>query len=550
MYNTPEQTIWQQLNYHLRDENITAITTISPYYDQNGQALQELLAAHPSATIHAVLDDRGRVPATMPFHPNVSFFDWKQCGVVRDKHARLHAKLIHWKAVNGTEYCLFGSANVTSAGLGLSNSSFTNAEASLLIEVPAGNVLTELGLVLNEENKRPLSSFRVTNNQPADQLATSRSHQHARLYSVEVELDELTIYWEADNDYLYQVHLFDKDDRLVGTLPADGAEERLHFKLSVENQKTQFVQVVDLETQQPVSNKLPVADLNQLYKTISNPILADIESIHAEILTGDMSRLLSLLTFAMNNEESTDQSSIDVPHPNPVIRSEPVQSADLALKAHTDYSFSDNRAEVSLLHSPALRVLDLLRFVRSTVTVAEYYSDIRVDEQETDLSGNTGSDASKSVSQSLPNKAACMSESRLIMNYLKQLTNYLTQAVAEEKPNEKTPVTITLLSKYLIALELLLKYGGKVVRYDDNGQYGSTNYLPFNEGENHTVKSIKGCCYLLIGSFLHLTRYGFKKYSLPYSQNKVEQFKGEPLVDTIVCLLNVRWTINEVVWSC
>mgnify|MGYP001563566318 CR=1 FL=1 len=60
--NSVERSIWQQLVVLLGQENVVEITTISPYYDRNGKAIQALKDLFPSARINVVIEDSGLLP--------------------------------------------------------------------------------------------------------------------------------------------------------------------------------------------------------------------------------------------------------------------------------------------------------------------------------------------------------------------------------------------------------------------------------------------------------------------------------------------------------
>jgi hypothetical protein len=102
---------------------------------------------------------------------------------------------------------------------------------------------------------------------------------------------------------------------------------------------------------------------------------------------------------------------------------------------------------------------------------------------------------------------------------------------------------LTDLTKYLIALELMLEYGGKTEKYDEQDKQIFFNYLPFT-GEYYN-DNVKGCSLNIVGDFLMMASKGFKEYDFEYTKKKVEELKQEALVSTIVCLINNSWRDNE-----
>ncbi|NBB19077.1 hypothetical protein GVN20_06905 [Runella sp. CRIBMP] len=544
LYNSPDKTIWQQIKEYINGRDISTITTLSPFYDKNGQTLQTLRTSYPNAQIHAVFDRWGQVPSEMSEDDNIFFYDWQNesAGITNNNKSRLHAKLIHWKSANGTEYCLFGSANVTMAGLGLPGSSYTNAEVVLLIEATEGNLLSKIGLSLNKQNALPLPPFSGTLTHNDEQFFISRSSLRVHLLSAEIENDTLKIYWEGDYKDVCKIQLLDNEDCLINTLSVALSPEKFTIDLTLIAKDINYVQVIDISTLQPVSNKLPVAYLNQLFKTHPDPTLVEFTSICEEIRMGNSGRLLDLLEYLIRNEE-IDENLSGKPETGKTKHS---SSGDRVLNDLTDYNFENQQALTVINDTTALDVLHLLRFAQSSNYLSVYYGNVQVEEQEVYLEDDKVD--INSIQQLITNKSACLNETKQIVKYLKVFTDNLNQLILKQKLNEQVPINLTTLTKYLIALELLFEYGGKVAFYEDKGQNGSMIYLPFENEDNYEVKNVKGCCLLLIGSFLHLSRYSFKKYSIATKDNEVEKYKKEALVDTIICILNSKWQRNEQIY--
>ena len=138
LYNSEIATIWERLKEVLKDQKVIEITTISPFYDKNGQAISELRLLFPQSKINIVIDENGLVPSSLTASENYMFYDWYDVGVSKSQYSRsedvkskLHAKIIHFITAEGTEYCLLGSANVTSAGLGITGVEKSNSEVSI-----------------------------------------------------------------------------------------------------------------------------------------------------------------------------------------------------------------------------------------------------------------------------------------------------------------------------------------------------------------------------------------------------------------------------------
>ena len=120
LYNTDKTTIWQQIKQLMANEKVTEITTVSPYYDKQGKALEEIKNAFPNAKINVVIDESGTIPMELPDSKIYNFHDWKELDLCRNigakQQSKLHAKILYFKTKSNKEFCLFGSANITRQG--------------------------------------------------------------------------------------------------------------------------------------------------------------------------------------------------------------------------------------------------------------------------------------------------------------------------------------------------------------------------------------------------------------------------------------------------
>jgi len=104
LYNTEQTTIWQQIKQLTANERITEITAVSPYYDKQGKALEEIKNTFPNAQINVVIDESGTIPTEVPDSKKYTFHDWKELDLCRNigakQQSKLHAKILHFKTKN------------------------------------------------------------------------------------------------------------------------------------------------------------------------------------------------------------------------------------------------------------------------------------------------------------------------------------------------------------------------------------------------------------------------------------------------------------------
>jgi len=551
LFNSETSSIWVELSKHISNEKVIEITSISPFYDSNGKALQELKSLFPSAEINVVLDESGIIPSSIQVSKGFTFYDWRDAGVSKVQYSKsenvkskLHGKIIHFKTKSGKEFCLFGSANVTPEGLGLAGK-YSNAEVSLLIQSEKGGLLNELGVKLKASNRKKLSDFTATKTKSIYETVIKNNQFKVQLLSAELIYDELTLHSNGNYSEQFNVVFFDRQNKFLHSQIFSKYEQELKIKLNPELGSFQYVQFSN-NSDEFISNKLLVSDYFLLAKTHPNPKTEDIERIYSEIQNGELSKVLDLLHYAIidetENEEGTsalhNSKNIDAKRD---VKKEPERLYDLSSYKPIEHSAYEKNL---LLSSLSLRVLDVLKFIHSKGLSTNRQDDISIDEQEENLGNISGNDENEVKTLRNLSFALLKSERRKLISYFDNLySNQQEILYGNNRPKVYKP-TLTDLTKYLIALELILEFGGKSEKYDEQETQHFFSYLPFvDEYDNNNVK---GCCLNLVGDFLMLARTGFKEYEFDYTKKKVEELKGEALVSTIVCLLNNRWKENEV----
>lgn len=550
LFNSETSSIWEELLKHISNEKVIEITSISPFYDSKGKVLQELKSFFPKAEINVVLDESGFIPSLMEVNKIFTFYDWRDAGVSKVQYAKseyakskLHGKIIHFKTKNGKEFCLFGSANVTPEGLGLAGKN-SNAEISLLIQSENGGLLNGLGIKLKIGNSKKLSDFAVKNNKSIYETVIKNNKFKVQLLSAELIYDELTLHTNGNFTEQFQVIFFDRQNRYLHSQIFPKFEQELKLKLNFVLGSFQYVQLANNDGDF-ISNKLLISDYFLLAKTHPNPKTEDIERIYSEIQNGELSKVLDLLHYAIIDETENEEGT-SILHNNKNTdakrdgNKEPEKLYDLSSYRPIEHSAYEKSL---LLSSLSLRVLDVLKFIHSKALSTNRQADISIDEQEENLGNINGNEENEVKILRNLSFALLKSERRKLISYFDSLY-YNQQEIlyGNNRPKVYKP-TLTDLTKYLIALELMFKYGGKAEKYDEQDKQHFFSYLPF--ADNYDNNNVKGCCLNLVGDFLMLAKTGFKEYEFDYTKKKVEELKDDALVNTVVCLVNNRWKDNE-----
>lgn len=550
LFNSETSSIWEELLKHISNEKVIEITSISPFYDSKGKVLQELKSFFPKAEINVVLDESGFIPSLMEVNKTFTFYDWRDAGVSKVQYAKseyakskLHGKIIHFKTKNGKEFCLFGSANVTPEGIGLAGKN-SNAEISLLIQSENGGLLNGLGIKLKIGNSKKLSDFAVKNNKSIYETVIKNNKFKVQLLSAELIYDELTLHTNGNFTEQFQVIFFDRQNRYLHSQIFPKFEQELKLRLNLELGTFQYVQLANNEGE-VISNKLLISDYFLLAKTHPNPKTEDIERIYSEIQNGELSKVLDLLHYAIIDETENEEGT-SILHKNKNTdakrdgNKEPEKLYDLSSYRPIEHSAYEKSL---LLSSLSLRVLDVLKFIHSKALSTNRQADISIDEQEENLGNINGNEENEVKTVRNLSFALLKSERRKLVSYFDNLFNN-QQAIlyGDNRPKAYKP-TLTDLTKYLIALELMFEYGGKAEKYDEQDKQHFFSYLPF--ADNYDSDNVKGCCLNLVGDFLMLAKTGFKEYEFDYTKKKVEELKDDAFVNTVVCLVNNRWKDDE-----
>ena len=551
--NTATTTIWQQLSTLIAKEKVVEITMLSPFYDKNGKAIQALSNLFPIANLNIVIDKYGSVPEDLPPSKIYSFYDWYDIGISKTLHSKaensvgrskLHAKIIYFRTASDKEYCLFGSANVTPEGLGLSGSD-PNTEVSLLIESVEGDLLNRIGVKL--KSPLNLSEFVAENNPSIYESIIKHNRNKVRLLSAELVYGELYLYAEGDYPNKLSAKLYDSENRYLHTIEVGVFSMEMKAKPAISLQGVHHLQLHDESNDSPVSNKILLSDHLILAKTHPNPKSEDIERIYNDIQGGELTKVLDLLNYAiLDDAEWADSSNVLVNKSSQTIKIAEKQVPDKLYEFST-YKPNENHSleKGLLLSSLSLRVLDVLKFIRSKDFVTSTQSELRVDEQEDDLGNATGVDEKEITIVRNISLALLKSEKKKLLSYFDNLSKHQQFLLySYNKPKNYKP-TLTDLTKYLIALELMLEFGGKSEKYVEEDKEQSFTYLNNNIEESYYNNSLKGCSLNIIGDFLMLIRSGFKDYEFEYTKNKILQLSSEALTSTIVCIINIRWKENE-----
>jgi hypothetical protein len=305
----------------------------------------------------------------------------------------------------------------------------------------------------------------------------------------------------------------------------------------------QYVQFADT-TDKILSNKLLVSDYLILARTRPDPRTEEIDRIYSDIQNGDLSKVLDLLHYAILDEIENEESSSVLATNRTTEKKEEKKRPESLYDLSTYKPNEHTASEKAILHSSiSLSVLDIIKYARTKAISTKTKEDIRGEEQEENLGNIAGNEGNEAIREPNPSYSMLKSDRKKLINYFENLFDKYQERLYGNKQVKASKLTLSDITKYLVALELIMEYGGKTEKYDEKDHQYFFGYLPFYG--KYKNDNVKGCCLNLFGNFLMLTRTGFREYEFEYTKKKIAELKDEALINTIVCLINNRWDENE-----
>lgn len=313
VYNENNSSIWKQITA-LIPNNIDEIQVFSPFYDEKGTLINNLLEYFNPSKISAFMqEDKGIHPFKMETDDRIEFLDWKSTGrgSLSMKHfdRKQHSKVLVFNS-NNTQYCLLGSANATIRAFGTSDYRGANDEFSVLLKIENRNILEELNL---KGNYKPIKAKDNKSVQEPEHLEETLEHNLSNQVKVlgadqngknitlfilnksKIKLGNLKIY---DNwgDVIYQDEILLSKNTIKLELKGLKTLKNLAF-LMLYNSKSD-----------PISNKQMINSLQDLWNTnpsVENRKLLKLSSI---IETGK-NGVFDMINFFNTIESSRAQTS-------------------------------------------------------------------------------------------------------------------------------------------------------------------------------------------------------------------------------------------------
>lgn len=457
-----ETSVYTKLLEALPQKELDQLNIVSPYFDEKGKFLTEIMEDLNPKLINCITDTQfGILPHKLEqtIKDRISFYEWKNCSKDATDLSRLHAKIFQFKYVDGSEYLLFGSANATSHAFGGKTKKAVNEEATLLIN-NSDNPDYLAGLGINWSDAEPLliEVQGQKKNNVGDSIASKKILY--RIKHAEIKDNRVTIYFDQISEVEGDLLILDKWCKTLLRAPLTD-EDRQTFILNTEEEPNRLC--VD-KGDERVSNFALIHNVNIQEKSNPDPKQAEINELIENLEDNPEGGFyISLLKYADYNWvdhelENKSRPSISNRKPREVEEVKEYEKID----QDQFYALSSvQQSQALLLKETGVRITDVLSIISKGRLKKE--EDVSESEEEkqasTDFEDQTGEgDVVKSLRKQRHDGSE---EKRVIHGYLKktqdfykgQLSIFLTEKNLADSPNRE--LQLKDYSNILIALDLV-----------------------------------------------------------------------------------------------
>jgi len=553
--NKNEASIYSSLINLLPVDKINKITIVAPYFDSKGRALENFFDDFFNAKINVLVDEvNGILPLSLKevVSDNINFFRWSDCyndKSIIEKNSRLHAKFIHFETIKGEQYCLFGSANISIAGLGGKNYNATNEEASILIKSTNQNFLSNLGVKPKLKNKLSFSELKdgiILNEIIQDNKS---SHLYYSIEAIDKEGVNLIVYTDLNLDKKIGLAVYNSWGELISILKIKYKNERYVSICPTDIEEPVYACLIQEVSLKIISNKQIIQDVFVLSKANPDPQKQILDVLFSGIEQGDellFSKLIDCIPPNSFGSENSTQAKKSISGELSEEKSiNQIESGEkLSYEDFKYVSYNNLQHQYSVLNSNSNRIAEFLTYFSHLKITDEVSSQESEDEElDVDIDNIQGRDdvqLKKPITQS-----RFHTEKRRIISFLKRYDCFLKKQIGDllEHSNKNIEnsglVTITDLSNFIISLYIAIYYTDKKREFEKDGITHHEKIISsygFDDLNNLPVINTD-----LIGQFLLLCTRGFVIYESDYLNERMSKLKKEALYHCLYCIESANW---------
>jgi hypothetical protein len=555
--NTDNLSIYQQLTNIVPKENLQSITVISPYYDKSGQFIKQLYDDFRPQQMYCIVDTKSGLLPTgleLKYQQIISFFDWGDCiEKYNETVNRLHAKIIHFKYSDESEYMLLGSANASMVAMGSLNQLAHNAEASLIVSRNQhSSWLTELEIKL-PDNSLNFSNISQVNGFTEGSII--RNNYKNRILYAELKGFDLTCYLKEPNVDDVWIVVIARSGDVQNKILAHSIDNKVICRLS----ELENVFKISLENTEGkrCSNYIIIHRFEALLRCNPDPTQEKLDSLLENEFPDDegFTSFLEYVDYDWADDEAISSDILKPKNIRTLVKTEQ-STQEKEYERLKPEEFNKISEEVlahqsGLLTNANIKIADFLNIVISGEV--QKSSDFSESNEQKLFEDAEQKGEGEEIKSQVVRKINANQEKRAIIRYFQKLekiytdklsTFFATKALTET-PNEL--ITIKTLSKTLIALQILSIYHGKKfcqISETDDSHLIEEYYINFGKITDG-IDTVKGFLMNVLGKFLLLATGGFKNYEYEILNQKLKSYRIQAFEKALFLCLNNDWRNEE-----
>lgn len=548
-----EGSIWRRFSSLLKMELIEDVTVISPFFDGRGDTLVNLCNLAGTADVHLIVQVQScAFPKmdTFEIPKNLIFHNWDSIQT-EELDRYVHAKLVYVKTAN-MNYCLIGSANLTSAGMGTDEKDAQNEEASILLRTKKDIMKEILGL---ENRGDVIPASEIVTEGKAIEGRFSKTSMPLRISSIDRYSISLHVYMPQIVDISgLDLRLFNGWDEQIGTITINTAEYSIRYACYkagfAGDGEIFFAQLFNADTGKPVSNKVVVHDAKALLNTNPDPANKKLEKAIALIESGQTD-LLSLLQY-IDPEVLVETKKKPVGGGGAGEQTEPKQQDGsgevLGYDHFTQQAEKDDKKGLELLSHEGYTIDRILELVRLLLQkAAEQVADNKNEDEETEkenVDSTEGREDKKVEAHDLvlpPQKqSAFINNQRKLSKFFDKYIKTLAMLL-----KKKVPPTKLDHSLFAVVMHLVIDFYKKPFLVEDNENEKIHRRYLLDTSQDFFDKT-DYCRYIaeIIGQYCMLLTFSQDNELTPYEKSVLDNVKRSAYWNAI-CAISIA-TIGKV----
>ena len=463
--NTKVISSYQELITTLPNKKINKLTIISPYFDEQGKALEQFVADFKIGEIECITDsDFGLLPIRLSeqLYESVKFYDWKDCLKDFDKRFnRLHAKVFHFEFEDGWEYILLGSANASISALGSKTVKAINAEAGILLrrKMQKG-FMNDFGINLKKVKPIDVKSFNRNKNVIGDSIPSIKFE--SRIIYTEINGSKMSIFLKDELNKECELAIFNSSGTEIEKQFIVAKSKEISISIGYANDA---YKISLNDNGKRISNYSLIHNVALQSKCNPDPNHAEIGQI-IEALSNDPEngQLIQLLSYADYNwvDEELDGSGKKVGRFSSRKNEIDTQKVYDTISEEEFYNLKSKQSvESDLLNNPSVQIEDFLNILsRGLVKPISSFKESeeealsnQIDEER----NGTGEEITQTISNNFKGgqeKKAIYKHLNIVLQfYNEQLEKIFNDKILQVSPNR--PLILKDLSNMSIAIHLI-----------------------------------------------------------------------------------------------